>query len=65
MSRNDNKNDWMCKKCDFLIYGKKPFCNKCGSVKPNLNPTPKVDPNETVKTYEQFKIELYAMTKEY
>lgn len=37
-----NKNDWTCKKCNFIIFGKKTHCHKCGTIRSNtLLPCPK------------------------
>lgn len=31
---NQNKNDWWCETCEFMVFGTKPKCLKCGEEKP-------------------------------
>ena len=36
--------DWTCTRCDFLIYGHKAKCNKCGSERPATTGMPTAPP---------------------
>ncbi len=33
MNLRINRNDWLCRKCNFKVFGSKPQCKKCGSLR--------------------------------
>ena len=45
--------DWHCATCDFMIYGSKDQCKKCGTKRPeeNINQTVKINQTDSKKDW--------------